>query len=60
MVNDLEVIEINFRPKRQVIFRRRLNPYSYHPYSYPIQPLLGPTGLIYYLRFRYSSSKETK
>lgn len=23
-----------------------------------VQPLLGPTGLVYYLRFRYSSSQS--
>ena len=37
---------------------RRIYPQLISNKLVSVQPLLGPTGLVYYLRFRYSSNKE--
>ena len=63
----IEVIEITFRPHRrkddygfkriQIPLVRRIYPQLLSNKIVSTQPLLGPTGLVYYLRFRYSSNK---
>lgn len=60
----MEFIEFTYRkprpPFRMPIPRGKPYPHLYADKIVSVQPLLGPTGLVYYLRHRYSNNKGNK
>ena len=58
----MEIIELTYRqPCRLKITMPVLKGKVYKPlYAVGVQPLLGQTGLVYYLRHRYANNKGNK